>query len=190
MIYEGFLWHPYFGTDFQTTVCQQNLRISEKLSVSPLSWHQLIRAFKCATKTYISKNCLSRERGERNLPEKVQKKMLRVMPRVVQKEQKILCVILRTFSVFSTESSFFNLRFIFLKGYVQLERAVGKNEKLESFKLESLKLESLAEVGKNRAKLERTQRSWKEPSEVGKNRAKLGRTKRSQKVSFGVGKFR
>ena len=28
-------------------------------------------------------------------------------------------------------------------GYVQLEREVGKNEKLESFKLESLKLESL-----------------------------------------------
>ena len=52
-------------------------------------------------------------------------------------------------------------------------RVVGKNEKLESFKLESLKLESLAEVGKNRAKLERTERSWKELSEVGKNPAKL-----------------
>ena len=37
-----------------------------------------------------------------------------------------------------------------------MERAVGKNEKLES-----PKLESLAEVGKNRAKLERTERSWK-----------------------------
>ena len=49
-----------------------------------------------------------------------------------------------------------------------MERAVGKNEKLESFKLESLKLESLAEVGKNRAKLERSQRSRKELSEVGK----------------------
>ena len=34
MIYEGFLWHPYFGTDFQTTVCQQNLRISEKFCVT------------------------------------------------------------------------------------------------------------------------------------------------------------
>ena len=46
-------------------------------------------------------------------------------------------------------------------GTVKLERAVGKNEKLESFKLESfklesLKLESLAEVGKSQAKLERT----------------------------------
>ena len=41
-------------------------------------------------------------------------------------------------------------------GYVLLERAVRKNEKLESFKLESRKLESFAEVGKNQAKLERT----------------------------------
>ena len=57
-----------------------------------------------------------------------------------------------------------------------MERAVGKNEKLESFKLESLKLESSAVVGKNRAKLERAKRSWKEPSEVGKNRAKLEST--------------
>ena len=31
-----------------------------------------------------------------------------------------------------------------------MERAVGKNEKLENFKLKSLKLESFAEVGKNR----------------------------------------
>merc|ERR1711911_487992 len=38
---------------------------------------------------------------------------------------------------------------------MQLERAVGKNEKLESFKLESLKLE-------------RTDRSWKVSFEVGK----------------------
>ena len=74
--------------------------------------------------------------------------------------------------------------------------AVGKNEKLESFKLESLKLESCAEVGKNPAKLERTERSWKEPTEVGKNRAKLERTDRSWKVFFKlesfaeVGKFR
>ena len=44
---------------------------------------------------------------------------------------------------------------------------VGKNEKLESFKLESPKLESFAEVGKSKAKLERTERSWKEPCEVG-----------------------
>ena len=43
---------------------------------------------------------------------------------------------------------------------MKLERAVGKNEKLENFK-ESLKLESFAEVGKNRAKLEGTDRSWK-----------------------------
>ena len=59
-----------------------------------------------------------------------------------------------------------------------MERAVGKNEKLESFKLESFKLESLklescAEVGKNSAKLERTERSWKEPTEVGKFELKL-----------------
>ena len=65
-----------------------------------------------------------------------------------------------------------------------MERAVGKNEKLESFKLESLKLESSAEVGKIQAKLERTERSWKEPIEVGKNRAKLERTDRSWKVFF------
>ena len=49
-----------------------------------------------------------------------------------------------------------------------MERAVGKNEKLESFKLESLKLESSTEVGKSQAKLERTERSWKEPIGVGK----------------------
>ena len=42
-----------------------------------------------------------------------------------------------------------------------MERAVGKNEKLESLKLKSLKLESCAELGKNPAKLERTERSWK-----------------------------
>ena len=49
-----------------------------------------------------------------------------------------------------------------------MERAVGKNEKLESFKLESLKLESFAEVEESQAKLKRTERSWKEPIEVGK----------------------
>ena len=65
-----------------------------------------------------------------------------------------------------------------------MERAVGKNEKLESFKLESLKLESSVVVGKNRAKLERAKRSWKEPSEVGKNRAKLERTERNWKVQL------
>ena len=41
-----------------------------------------------------------------------------------------------------------------------MERAVGKNEKLESFKLENLKLE-------------RARRSWKEPTEVGKLILKL-----------------
>ena len=50
---------------------------------------------------------------------------------------------------------------------------------LESFKLESLELESSAEVGKSQAKLERTERSWKEPIGVGKNRLKLERTDRS-----------
>ena len=62
---------------------------------------------------------------------------------------------------------------------------------LETFNLESLKLESFclqwkepSEIGKNRAKLERTERSGKEPSEVGKNRAKLERTERSWKVSL------
>ena len=65
-----------------------------------------------------------------------------------------------------------------------MERAVGKNEKLENFKSESLKLESLDEVGKTRAKLKRTERSWKEPFVVGKNRPKLERTDRSWKVFF------
>ena len=41
-----------------------------------------------------------------------------------------------------------------------MERAVEKNEKLESFKLESLKLD-------------RAKRSWKEPIEVGKFLLKL-----------------
>ena len=50
-----------------------------------------------------------------------------------------------------------------------MERAVGKNEKLESFKLESLMWETAkAETGKSQAKLETTERSWKELSEVGK----------------------
>jgi len=57
-----------------------------------------------------------------------------------------------------------------------LERAVGKNEKLESFKLDNLKLESFAEVGKSKAKLERTERSWKEPIKVGKFELKLEST--------------
>ena len=43
--------------------------------------------------------------------------------------------------------------------WVQLERAVEKNEKLKSFKLESFCWKEPSEVGKNRAKLERTQRS-------------------------------
>ena len=55
-------------------------------------------------------------------------------------------------------------------GYVQLERAVGKNEKLGSFKLE------------NRAKLERTE-SWNVSPEVRKFR-------RSWKVLAEVGKFK
>ena len=64
-----------------------------------------------------------------------------------------------------------------------MERAVGKNEKLESFKLERLMLESFAKVGKSQAKLERTGRSWKELSEVRKFLLKL--------ESFAeVGKFR
>ena len=67
---------------------------------------------------------------------------------------------------------------------MKLEKAVRKNEKLES-----LELESFAEVGKSLTKLERTQRSWKEPSEVGKNRVKLERTERSWNASFEVGKF-
>ena len=54
-----------------------------------------------------------------------------------------------------------------------MERVVGKNENLESFKMESLNSESFAEVGKNSAKIERTKRSCKEPGEIGKNRAKL-----------------
>ena len=49
-----------------------------------------------------------------------------------------------------------------------MERAVGKNEKLESFKLESLKLESFAEVRKSQAKMERTERRWKASFEVEK----------------------
>ena len=74
-----------------------------------------------------------------------------------------------------------------------MERTVGKNEKLESF----------AEFGKSQAKLERTQRSWKEPSkvgklllklenfgEVGKFLLKLEREKRNWKEPSKVGKFR
>ena len=53
-----------------------------------------------------------------------------------------------------------------------MEKAVEKNEKLKSFRLESFCL------------------SWKEPSEIRKNRAKLERTERSWRVSSEVGKFR
>ena len=42
-------------------------------------------------------------------------------------------------------------------------RVVGKNKKLEG-----PKLKSSAEIGKSQAKLERTERSWKNSSEVGK----------------------
>ena len=45
-------------------------------------------------------------------------------------------------------------------GYVQLERAIRKNEKFESFKLDSLKFESFC-------------LSWEEPSEVEKFLLKL-----------------
>ena len=89
-----------------------------------------------------------------------------------------------------------------VQGAVELERAIGKNERMEGFKLESLKLESFAEDGKSQAKLERTDWSWKEPNEVGKNRAKLeslilelesfaevGKFRRSWKVLVEVGKF-
>ena len=94
----------------------------------------------------------------------------------------------------------------------QLERT--RSWKVLSWKVWSWKEPS--EVGKNRLKLERTERSWKasfevrkfrwswkvspklerakrnwkEPIEVGKNRAKLERTERSWKASFEVGKFR
>ena len=57
-----------------------------------------------------------------------------------------------------------------------MERAVGKHEKSESFKLESLKLESFVEVGKGKAKLEITERSWKVQSAVGKLGLKLEST--------------
>ena len=63
-----------------------------------------------------------------------------------------------------------------------MERAVGKNEKLESFNLESLKLE-------------RAKRNWKEPSEIGKlllkleSFAEVGKFRRSWKVLAEVGKF-
>ena len=55
-----------------------------------------------------------------------------------------------------------------------MKRAVGKNEKLESF----------AEVGKSLAKLERTERNWKEP------KLKLESFFWSWKVLAEVGKFK
>ena len=61
-----------------------------------------------------------------------------------------------------------------------MERAVGKNEKMESFKLESLKLESFKLES---LKLKSFCLSWTEPSEVGKN-------ERSRKEPNEVGKFR
>ena len=63
-----------------------------------------------------------------------------------------------------------------------MKRAVGKNEKFESFKLESLKLK-------------RAKRSWKEPSEVGKLLLKLEifaevrKFRCSWKVLAEIGKF-
>ena len=62
-----------------------------------------------------------------------------------------------------------------------MERAVGKNEKLESFKLESLKLESFC--------LSLKEPNGKKPNEVGKNQAKLGKPDRSWKVSYEVNKL-
>ena len=60
---------------------------------------------------------------------------------------------------------------------------------LSRFKFESLKLESFTEVGKSQAKLERTQRSWKEPSKVGKIRPKLESFFWSWKVSLKLESF-
>ena len=57
-----------------------------------------------------------------------------------------------------------------------LERAVGKNEKLDRFKLKSLKLVSFC-------------LSWKDPSVVGKNRAKLKRIDRSWEISLKLESF-
>ena len=54
-----------------------------------------------------------------------------------------------------------------------MDRAVGKNKELENLKLESSKFESFAEVGKTQEKLERTERSKKEPTEIGKLLLKL-----------------
>ena len=68
--------------------------------------------------------------------------------------------------VFATREQYFKME------YVQLEKAVGKDEKLES-----PKLESFTEVGKSQAKF-------------GMNWLKLERTERSWKASFEVGKFR
>ena len=66
-----------------------------------------------------------------------------------------------------------------------MERAVGKNEKLESFKMESLKLESLKleSLKLESLMLESFCLSWKEPSEVGKNRSNFERIERSWKFS-------
>ena len=86
----------------------------------------------------------------------------------------------KTFKV--SEKIFSNSKSEKKSGYVLLERAVGKNEKLESFKLESLKLE-------------RAKRNWKELSKFGKlllkleSFAEVGKFRRSWKVLAEVGKF-
>ena len=61
----------------------------------------------------------------------------------------------------------------------------GQLERTRSWKVLSWKVWSW----KVWPKLERTERSWKEPSEVGKNWAKLERTQRSWKEPSEVGKF-
>ena len=86
----------------------------------------------------------------------------------------------------NTRKSFTGRFLLFSKAFAW---AVSWSFKLKSFNLESLKLGSFAEVGKSQTKLERTKRSWEEPSEVGKNRTKLKRTDRTWQVSFELGKL-
>ena len=54
-----------------------------------------------------------------------------------------------------------------------MEKAVGKNDKLESFKLEVQNEIGKIEVGKSEPKLETSMRSWKVKGEVGRFELKL-----------------
>ena len=97
----------------------------------------------------------------------------------------------------STRKSFFGpSEVLLIYGIREVGKGSWKIKKLESFKLASLKLESFcfslkepSEVRKNRAKLKRMERCWKEPSKVEKAFSNFSCTFQLQSELFNFGAY-